>query len=96
MALRRWAIKKLLILIGLFLMVFPTTACGARATPANISFECTLKAEEMYVIGEPVNIRFSLHNPTERTLYIPTWYTPLEGIAGKIFFVTRDGDEVPY
>ena len=102
--------KKRLILIGLFLMVLLATACGPKATPAvpraptpeawqptrNISFECTLEAEETYVIGELVNLRFSLHNQTDRTLYILAWYTPLEGIAGKIFSVTRDGDEIPY
>ena len=59
-------------------------------------FECTLEAKEAYVIGEPVNLRFSLQNQTDRTLNILTWYTPLEGIAGEIFSVMRDGNEVPY
>jgi hypothetical protein len=29
-------------------------------------------------------------------LYVLTWYTPLEGIAGDIFQVTRDGEKLPY
>lgn len=62
----------------------------------EISFECTLEAEETYVIGEPVNLRFSLHNQTNYTLYLLTWLTPLEGIAGDIFTITRDGDEILY
>ena len=59
-------------------------------------FECTLEVKEMYIIGEPVNLRFSLQNRTDRTFNILTWYTPLEGIAGEIFRVMRNGIEVPY
>ncbi|MBE9507216.1 MAG: protease [Chloroflexi bacterium] len=66
-----------------------------KETQRNL-FECALEAEETYVVAEPVEIRFSLHNRTNRTLYVLTWYTPLEGIAGEIFRVTRDGDDVPY
>jgi peptidyl-Lys metalloendopeptidase len=29
-------------------------------------------------------------------LYVLKWYTPLEGIAGEIFRVTRDGEAIPY
>lgn len=80
------------------------SACSAQKEVQEVQmtetgrylFECTLEAEETYVIGEPVNLRFSLHNQTDRTLYVLTWYTPLEGIAGEIFRVTRDGDEVAY
>ena len=80
------------------------SACSAQKEVQEVQmtetgrylFECTLEAEETYVIGEPVNLRFSLHNQTDRTLYVLTWYTPLEGIAGEIFRVVRDGDEVPY
>ena len=60
------------------------------------SFECTLKTEATYVIGQPVNLLFSLHNLTAETLYVLTWYTPLEGLAGEILRVTLDGEEVPY
>lgn len=62
----------------------------------NYLFECILEAEDTYVIGEPINLHFSLHNLTDRTLYVLTWYTPLEGVAGEIFSVTRDSEEVPY
>ena len=46
--------------------------------------------------GEPVNLRFTLINNTETNLYVLTWYTPLEGIAGEIFRVERDGQAVSY
>ena len=60
------------------------------------SFACTLEVETTYVTGEPVNLRFSLHNLTDDTLYVLTWYTPLEGIAGEIFRITLEGSEIPY
>jgi hypothetical protein len=39
---------------------------------------------------------FRLHNPTDHPLYVLTWYTPLEGIAGEILSVVRGGTELPY
>jgi hypothetical protein len=55
-----------------------------------------LETQERYIVGEPVELRFSLHNRTDRTLYVLTWYTPLEGLAGEILRLTRDGNPVPY
>jgi len=46
--------------------------------------------------GEIVNLKFTLKNVSENPLYILKWYTPLEGFAGRIFRVTRDGQEIPY
>jgi peptidyl-Lys metalloendopeptidase len=66
-----------------------------RTTP-KFSLDCTLEMDETYPVGEPVNLRFELHNPTDRPLYVLIWYTPLEGITGDIFQVTRDGEELPY
>lgn len=44
----------------------------------------------------PVMVRFVLRNDGPRTLYVLRWYTPLEGVRGKIFTVTRDGVAIPY
>jgi hypothetical protein len=66
-----------------------------RTTP-DLSLDCTLEVDETYPVGEPVNLRFELYNPTDRPLYVLIWYTPLEGVAGDIFQVTRDGEELPY
>ena len=62
----------------------------------KFSLDCTLEMDETYPVGEPVSLRFVLRNQTDRPLYVLTWYTPLEGIAGDIFQVTRDGEELPY
>jgi hypothetical protein len=65
-------------------------------TTAEFSLDCTLEMDETYRVGEPVSLRFALHNPTDRPLYVLIWYTPLEGMAGDIFQVTRNGDKLPY
>ena len=66
------------------------------STTPTLSLDCTLEMDETYPVGEPVNLRFELHNQTDRPLYVLTWYTPLEGIAGEIFQVTRDGEKLLY
>jgi heat shock protein HslJ len=68
---------------------------STRAT-SNLSPDCTLGMDETYPVGEPVNLRFELRNQTDRPLYVLVWYTPLEGMAGDIFEVTRDGEKLPY
>ena len=56
----------------------------------------TLEAPASLPSGEAVTVRFTLTNNTAERLYVLKWYTPLEGIAGKIFRVERDGQVIPY
>jgi hypothetical protein len=55
-----------------------------------------LEARDSYVLGQPVPVTFRLENLTHKDVYVLTWYTPFEGLKGKIFKVTRDGAEIPY
>ena len=55
-----------------------------------------LELPERLNVGEEINLKFTLTNESDTPLYLLKWYTPLEGIAGKIFKVTRDGQAVPY
>ena len=55
-----------------------------------------LEAQEAYKIGQPVIIKFSIENLTENVIWILTWYTPFEGILGKIFSVNCGGQEIVY
>ena len=55
-----------------------------------------LEVQESYEAGQAVNVGFKLENPSERELYVLTWYTPLEGVRGKIFKVTLNGKEIRY
>jgi heat shock protein HslJ len=81
--------------------VASTSAALARAeapasTPPVLAPGCTLVLNETYKVGEPVRLGFALHNQTDRPLYVLTWYTPLEGMAGEILQITRDGQALPY
>ena len=46
--------------------------------------------------GETVKAVFTLTNTSSDGVYVLKWFTPLEGIAGDIFRVERDGAELPY
>jgi hypothetical protein len=74
---------------------FPRESVSVDNQPdAVLRFE--LEALPSYIAGEPVQITFVLENLTRRDVYVLTWYTPLEGLKGKILKVTRDGVEIPY
>jgi heat shock protein HslJ len=62
----------------------------------EISLDCALEMADTTPVGEPVTLVFQLHNPTDRPLYVLAWYTPLEGIAGEILSITRDGTKLSY
>jgi len=88
---------------GAQILAFVTSTSAALAgeemptsTTPELSLDCTLEMDETYPVGEPASLRFALHNYTDRPLYVLTWYTPLEGMAGEIFQVTRDGEKLPY
>jgi heat shock protein HslJ len=74
---------------------FAEEGMPASTTP-GFSLDCTLDADETYPAGEPVRLRFALHNRTDGPLYVLAWYTPLEGMAGEMLQVTRDGEKLPY
>lgn len=47
-------------------------------------------------VNEPVTLKFTLQNQSDKALYFLKWYTPLEGISGQIFRIERDGQLIPY
>jgi peptidyl-Lys metalloendopeptidase len=92
--------RKTAIYLGLILSMLLAACAQKEEIPmrrtAGLLLDCTLEMDETYPVGEPTNLRFELHNPTDRLLYVLIWYTPLEGMAGEIFQVTRNGQELPY
>ena len=79
------------------------TGAGCAREQANAGvpekktlLRCELAAQGRFVLGEPIVVRFALHNASSRTLYALKWYTPREGVLGDIFRVTRDGQELVY
>jgi hypothetical protein len=67
-----------------------------ESTVKDARLSAHLELPEHLLIGEEVNLKFTLTNISETPLYALKWYTPLEGIAGEIFKITRDGQAVPY
>jgi hypothetical protein len=64
--------------------------------PSKSGLRARLEAPSSLDLGEPLTVRFFLANETENDLYILNWFTPLEGLGGDIFRVTRDGQRVSY
>ncbi len=55
-----------------------------------------LSGNKRYSIGELVSLRFSLTNSSNRDVWVLSWLTPLEGLAGNILTVVCDGEALPY
>jgi len=64
--------------------------------PEESALVATIEAEEPLSTGGPVNARFTLTNTSSEGLFVLKWFTPLEGLAGDIFQIQRDGVELPY
>ena len=62
----------------------------------NNKLRYQLSARDSYVKGSPIDINFKLENLSNESLWVLNWYTPLEGVKGKIFRVLCDGKEILY
>jgi peptidyl-Lys metalloendopeptidase len=93
--------------LAIMLLVAGRTACpgetrdeGARledrAPEETTMLSCELKVDERQVLGKAIPVRFTLRNSSSRTLYVLSWYTPLEGMLGDIFRVTVNDKEIQY
>lgn len=68
----------------------------ATSQPSQSKLEAVLQVPTTLPDGGSVELEFTLINNSESGLYVLKWYTPLEGIAGEIFYVKRDGQPIPY
>jgi len=73
-----------------------STPSGETIEPPETELQATIEVPATLSSGEAVNLKFTLINNTDARLHVLKWYTPLEGIAGKIFRVERDGQAIPY
>ena len=86
---------RLTVLLLIACALAPERGASSQAGPkASLRFRLT--ARDTYRAGQPVTIGFSLENVSSEPLWVLKWYTPLEGLWGKILRVTRDGTQVPY
>lgn len=66
------------------------------ATSGPPALECAIRAEPRGKAGQPVMVHFRLLQRSARAVYVLGWRTPLEGLRGDDFHVTREGVEIPY
>jgi hypothetical protein len=73
-----------------------STPTGNSIDPPETGLSATLEVPSRLPNGKTVKLKFTLTNNSEVDLYVLKWYTPLEGIAGEIFRIARDGQVIPY
>ena len=64
--------------------------------PQDSALIATIEAQESLPTGAVVKVRFTLTNTLSEGFFVLKWFTPLEGLAGDIFQVQRDGVDLPY
>jgi hypothetical protein len=74
----------------------PEIPSDEAVEPPGTELEAAIAAAATLSAGEAANLRFTLINNADTRLYVLKWYIPLEGIAGEIFRVERDGQIIPY
>jgi len=81
---------------GTQILVFgPPDKTGSQV-PQDSALLATIEAQESLPTGAVVKVRFTLTNTSSEGLFVLKWFTPLEGLAGDIFQVQRDGVDLPY
>jgi heat shock protein HslJ len=73
----------------------PPGETGSPASPDS-PLVATIEAPESLPTAAAVNVKFTLTNASPEGLFVLNWFTPLEGLAGDIFRVQRDGVSLPY
>lgn len=74
----------------------PTAGIETSTEPSGLAAYLKIQHSVKQGSGEPIIVYFLLENQTRGGLYLLKWYTPLEGIGGDIFEVTRNGQPIPY
>jgi hypothetical protein len=55
-----------------------------------------LSAQNSYIVGKQVVIKFTLENLSGREIWVLKWYTPLEGLKGRILKIFCESKEILY
>lgn len=55
-----------------------------------------VSAKESFEFNEDVVVEVIIQNPSDRTIQLLKWHTPLEDIERPLFIVTINGNPVPY
>jgi hypothetical protein len=75
---------------------FDEIAMTLHAADQTSALVAALEAPDSLPGGAVVTVRFTLTNVSSEGLYVLAWFTPLEGLAGDIFWVQREGVDLDY
>ena len=75
---------------------FDEVAVTLGAADEASALIATIEAQDSLPTGEAVNVTYTLTNVSSEGLYVLKWFTPLEGLAGDLFWVRRDGVGMEY
>jgi heat shock protein HslJ len=75
---------------------FDEIAMTLHAADQTSALIAALEAPDSLPSGALVTVRFTLTNVSSEGLYVLAWFTPLEGLAGDIFWVQREGVDLDY
>jgi hypothetical protein len=74
----------------------PAESQAAGGPSTVVELEAELQMPASLPSDDVVKLTFSLTNHADEPVYLLKWFTPLEGIGGDIFRISRDGQLVPY
>jgi len=85
-----------ILLAALLISACSWSPAGETVEASQSGLRASLEVPPQMSSGESTQLTFTLVNESDIRLYLLRWYTPLEGIAGEIFGVRRDGQVIPY
>ena len=87
---------RVILLVALLLGACSWSPAGETVEASQSGLRASLEVPPQMSSGESTQLKFTLVNESDSRLYLLRWYTPLEGIAGEIFAVKREGRLLPY
>jgi hypothetical protein len=87
--------KKIFYLV-IILLSFNTSLMAEKSLSEDDMLEFKLEAKDEYIVSQPVMIKFTLENLSDKKLWVLTWNTPLEGVKNNIFQLVCNGQDIVY
>jgi len=85
------------ILIALGVKSLLSARAQATTEKSPTSAVASLSADKvLYKANEPITLHVTITNGNDFPLKVLKWFTPVEGVGGPLFTVTRDGEPVTY
>lgn len=69
---------------------------GSAVEESRVGLSASLSVPPEVELCDPIPLVFTVTNQGDDGVYLLTWYTPLEGVAGNIFRISSGGEELAY